>query len=388
MDIYKSMNQDFATQNNPNMIVDGIIYSFQKHGGISRIFTEVLPRLCNLDASLKISLTYTEPKSTHLPKHERISYKSIPDMEKYFRPYRVWHPLYPQLRQMAIDWNFLGNSRKKIWLSTYYTTPLSWSGVQVAFVYDFIHEAYRHTYWQDDPTIADLTIKNKAKSIKNADLIICISESTRQDLLRLYQVPLEKTAVVHLAHHPIFSVAIKSKDKREKEFILFIGNRSRYKGFDTLLEAFASWKQQDMDLVCAGGGEWSEMETQKISKYGLLKRLTLFPQTSDEHLAELYNQASAFVYPSHYEGFGIPLLEAMACGCPIVASRIPSFVEVARDVPFYFTPGKSEELIVGLEKSMNKDENLWRRQAGLSLSHKYTWEKTAGDFLQALQPLR
>jgi glycosyltransferase involved in cell wall biosynthesis len=167
-----------------------------------------------------------------------------------------------------------------------------------------------------------------------------------------------------------------------------VGNRSRYKGFDTLLEAFSSWKQRDINLVCAGGGEWSEAEIQKISEYGLPGRITLFPQTSNEHLSELYNRASAFIYPSRYEGFGIPLLEAMACGCPIISSRIPSSVEVAQDVPFYFTSGNPEELTMALEQSLDKGECYLRRDAGLLLSHKYSWEKTASDFLQAIRPLR
>jgi len=381
------MDKYFRSTTDSNIAIDGVIFNFQKHGGISRIFTEILPRLCDIDSSLKMLLAYTEPRPAHLPKHERILHQAIPDMEKVFRPYRIWHPFYPWLHEAAVSWNFAGNSRGKIWLSTYYTTPISWAGAQVVFVYDFIHEKYQHTYWLDDPKTAKQTIKNKARAIKNADLIVCISEATRQDLLQIHHIPPEKTVVVHLAQHPIFSVKSLGTQKSEKPFILFVGNRNRYKGFDTLLKALSSWKQKDMDLVCAGGGEWSKEEKEEIASYGLASRIKLFIQVSDDRLCELYNQASAFIYPSLYEGFGIPLLEAMACGCPIIASRIPSSVEVAQDVPIYFTAGDPQDLTAALAQFASQNETAHRRQEGILLAGKYSWEKTAKDFYKAIQPL-
>jgi len=375
--------------NKPNMIVDGIIYNLQKHGGISRIYTEILPRICDLDPALRISFTYTDSLSDRAPRHERIDYVSIPDVEKLFWPYRIWHPYYPQLRRWIVAWNLPWNTKKKIWLSTYYTTPPVWTGFEVVVVYDFIHEKYRHVYWQDDPAIADLTIKNKLKAIKRADLIICISESTREDLLNLYQISPQKTAVVHLAHNPVFTVMDNLGNKPEREFILYVGSRSRYKGFDTLLEAFSAWTQRGrINLVCAGGGDWSEAEKQKISQNNLLEQVILHPQVSDEKLCELYNQASVFIYPSQYEGFGIPLLEALACGCPVVASKIPSSTEVTQDIPFYFSPGSSEELTTALEQALNEGKSPSRKEAGLALSRKFSWKKTADEFLQALHSLR
>jgi glycosyltransferase involved in cell wall biosynthesis len=115
-------------------------------------------------------------------------------------------------------------------------------------------------------------------------------------------------------------------------------------------------------------------------------QITLFPQVDELHLCRLYNQASAFIYTSQYEGFGIPLLEAMACGCPVIASKIPSSVEVAGDIPIYFTPGNMDELIVALDQAVNEGPTSPRTAEGLALVRQYSWENTARDFLQALLP--
>ena len=101
----------------------------------------------------------------------------------------------------------------------------------------------------------------------------------------------------------------------------------------------------------------------------------------------LYNRALAFIYPSLYEGFGIPLLEAMACGCPIVASRIPSTIEVAGDCPVYFNPNDVEELISALDIIIPEGRNSKRTRSGLERVKKYSWQKTAEQTLEVYHSL-
>lgn len=273
-------------------------------------------------------------------------------------------------------------------MSTYYTSPIAWVGPQVCVAYDFIYEKYRLEYWQNDLSQADEIIQNKAAAITKADLVICISETTRQDLLELYHIPIHKTAVVHLAHKSTFTLMDGMADKQKDKFVLYVGNRNQYKDFDILLRSYANWSGRfEIALICAGGGEWTDIEKQSIVHYELDNRISLFPQVDDLHLCKLYNQASSFIYTSQSEGFGIPLLEAMACGCPVIASRIPSSVEVAEDVPIYFTPSNMDELVIALDQVVSEGRTAPRTVEGLALVRHYSWDNTAQVLLKAIRSL-
>ena len=369
------------------LIVDGIIYLYQKYGGISQLYTEILPRLCELEPELTITLlTHPNGSPDCLPQHERIIHQSIPNVHRFFRPHRFWNPYYSQICQLAVM-AFLGRSKGKIWLSTYYTSPIFWTGSQVLVAHDFIYEKYRTKYWQNKlSSEADEMIRNKTSAIARADLVICNSETTRKDLMELYHVPIYKTAMVHLAYKSTFTLMDVITVKQKKKFFLYVGNRNQYKDFDFLLYSYANWSGHfEIDLVCVGGGDWTDSERQSLVNYGVGNQVSLYPQVDDLQLCGLYNQASAFIYPSQYEGFGIPLLEAMACGCPVIASRIPSSIEIAGDVPIYFTPGNMDELMVAMDQAAGEGRATPRTTEGLSLVHQYSWEKTAHGFLKAIR---
>ena len=118
--------------------------------------------------------------------------------------------------------------------------------------------------------------------------------------------------------------------------MLYVGRRSHYKNFSTLLQAYSVWKHRNEITLAAVGPPGSRVEEQQLAKLGIHDRVHYLTNVNDEELCLLYNEAIAFVYPSLYEGFGVPLLEAMASGCPIIASRIPATIEVAGECPVYF----------------------------------------------------
>jgi glycosyltransferase involved in cell wall biosynthesis len=119
----------------------------------------------------------------------------------------------------------------------------------------------------------------------------------------------------------------------------------------------------------------------QIKELEIQGRILLFTGITDEQLAQLYNQALALVYPSLYEGFGLPLLEAMACGCPIVASRIPSTIEVAGDCPAYFELGNRTSLIAALDIVYLEGADSSRITMGLERAAQFSWDKTAKETL-------
>jgi glycosyltransferase involved in cell wall biosynthesis len=131
-----------------------------------------------------------------------------------------------------------------------------------------------------------------------------------------------------------------------------VGARNDYKNFERLLKAFSliSYKHEDLYLLCAGSEKFNQYEVDIITNLGLIKKVTHQPFNNDNVLIELYQNALAFVYPSLYEGFGIPILEAFACNCPVVLSNTSCFPEIAEDAALYFNPENAEDIAQKLEQ--------------------------------------
>jgi alpha-1,3-rhamnosyl/mannosyltransferase len=142
-----------------------------------------------------------------------------------------------------------------------------------------------------------------------------------------------------------------------------------------------------VDLVVVSDSQWTPEERQRLSKSDVESRISLLQDVDDEHLRRLYGSALAFVYPSLYEGFGIPLLEAMACGCPVIASDIVATREVAGDCPLYFEPSRYESLISALDLALNESDIERRRTAGLARVNRFSWDETAHRTLEVYRSL-
>ena len=168
-------------------------------------------------------------------------------------------------------------------------------------------------------------------------------------------------------------------------FILYVGRRGHYKGFNTFLNAYSRWKRNKEVKLIVVGPALTKEENNDIRNKHLENQVVPFIEIQDDLLCDLYNQAMAFVYPSLYEGFGIPLLEAMSCSCPIIASDIPSTNEVANDVPFYFEPGNEDNLINSLDHIGATEATQVKIKDGHDLVKKYSWDKTSQQVNSVLQ---
>ncbi len=250
----------------------------------------------------------------------------------------------------------------------------------VLTVYDMIHEVHPAYFSSKDPTT-----RWKKQLIEKADEIIAISESTKRDILRFINIDPNKIQVIYLGN-PFESMpgsdvmvnnsAYSSMD--EKSYILFVGNRSSYKNFKFFIEAIAPLLLKDIRLhvCCAGGEPFSPHEI----KY--LKNLRIFHkvhhvQPNDHIMKNLYKNALVFVFPSLYEGFGLPVLEAFSCGCPTLLSNISSLPEIGGDAALYFDPYDSVSLTDVMERIIS--DNALRMQLilrGYERSKLFSWEKT------------
>jgi glycosyltransferase involved in cell wall biosynthesis len=367
------------------IILEGKIFEEQPLGGISRIYHEILPRICNIDEGILFSIPTSGRLMQSLPSHPQIvSYPSRVPVHRLLRPQTIFWQLQDYLRA-KLQTASLHFGRNTIWHATYFQLPNWWKGPKVTSVYDLIHEKFPHFFNRNYDNILR---QRKERSILAADKVICISESVRSDVIEMYDLPQEHVVAIPLAYGDSFrqmsKEEIKSNFRVDWPFILYVGARSHYKNFKTLLSAFAAWPRRDEIRLLVVGGPWSKEEQKEIVAAGLESNIVCQSGVTDEELCALYNQARAFVYPSLSEGFGIPLLEAMACGCQIVASRIPTTIEIAKDVPYFFDPLDKDELISSLEAACFSEKIKSRRDDILA---NYSWERTARATLKIYKEL-
>ncbi|MDP2815694.1 MAG: glycosyltransferase family 1 protein [Rectinemataceae bacterium] len=367
------------------VIVDGIIYNLQANGGISRIFHEILPRMCEMDDSLHLILLTDGPVSGVLPTHRRIEHRMIPQVSRILRPERLWRPIVPQVRQALRKW-CLSSAQGKIWHSTYFTNPGEKGVPLVVSVYDMIFERFPELFSGAGTKHFN---ELKRRCVLAADAVLCISETTRRDVMEFYGLKPDRAHVIHLAYSPVFRTMekkIRADLPSPEPYFLYVGSRVHYKKFDLLLDTFSRYSRKDMALFVVGP-PWTTEEIVRLETLKLCHRVYLFKEVDDDLLSRFYNEAEAFIYPSLYEGFGIPLLEAMACGCPVIASRIPSTVEVAGDCPLYVEPADLDDLIHAFDLVLAEGRHSERVKSGLEHVKRYSWDKTAEKTLEIYRSL-
>ena len=368
-----------------HILLDGRIFEEQPLGGISRIYHEILPRICDMDESVLFSILSSGSLQQALPEHSRItSHHSRVAVHRLLRPQTLFWPLqdYVRLKQHTSAVRYGKNT---VWHATYFQLPSRGQVPGVTTVYDLIPEQFPQFF---DKNYDNIFRKRKKRAILAADKVICISEAVRSDVINMYGLPPGRVVAIPLAYGDRFRVLTREQidpDFRvDKPFLLYVGRREHYKNFKRLLRAYAAWPRRKEIALLVVGDAWSQEEQRQIHAEGLGPHLIHRSGISDEELCALYNQAVAFVYPSLSEGFGIPLLEAMACGCPVVASRIPVFVEVAGDAPYYFDPLNEGELHAALEAACFSGKSRNRRDDILSA---YSWDRNAQATLKIYQEL-
>ena len=258
--------------------------------------------------------------------------------------------------------------------NTYYFPVKPPSGARgILTVYDMIHEKYPK-YFAASPFISRI----KAASVAAADHVICISESTRRDLLATYDIPEERVSVTHLGFDPLGSLLTSESSGDFKirvlgsnaPYLLYVGSRVNYKNFTGLLDAYAASAslRSNFFLLCFGGGDFTGAERAAISKAGVEGRVR-FLGGSDAVLATCYAHASLFVCPSFYEGFGIPVLEAMSLDCPVACSNVSSLPEVVGDAAILFDPSDRDAIRSALESVLEFAVSSGRTQGAGSNPH-------------------
>ncbi|MFZ5366153.1 MAG: glycosyltransferase family 4 protein [Patescibacteria group bacterium] len=232
-------------------------------------------------------------------------------------------------------------------------------------------------------------LKRKLEWVKKeSKLIIAVSESTKKDIVEILGIPEERIRVIYEACNTEFTERAKENTEKVKrkygiegDYILAVGTLEPRKNLKRVIEAFSLLTGSvPVTLVIAGKFGWgTEISNDKFQ----MTNIKLLGYVPKEDLPALYAGAQVFVYPSLYEGFGLPILEAMACGCPVVTSNVSSMPEVAGEAAILVDPLNVEDITLGIIKALKNRKELIRK--GLKRSVKFSWEKTAQETLRVYQ---
>lgn len=351
-------------------------FHMQSYGGVSRYFARLVQ--CLFDSGHEVGI--------FAPVHRNNYLGDLPQGMVHGRQVRRYPPrttrllgAYNQLlaRHTIAQW------APDLVHETYYTSnPILDSKPAVVTVFDMIHELFPADFPAHDETSL-----HKRMAVERADHIICISESTRNDLIRLFGVSEHKTSVVLLGFDYPLAVHAEPayRTSSGRPFILYVGQRGGYKNFGGLMTALghSARLRKDFDIVAFGGGPFTPEESSHITAAGFTAGQVFQMGGDDKFLSQLYSAAKVFVYPSLYEGFGIPPLEAMAHGCPVVCSNTSSLPEVVGNAAELFNPAADDALQGAIENVVYSDE-VWARLRlrGYERVRHFSWQKCAAETLQ------
>jgi glycosyltransferase involved in cell wall biosynthesis len=355
---------------------DGVIYTRQRYGGVSRVFDNLTSELADFSGIKTCCFRFPDSFG-------------VPPRDWYFVP-KLGGAL-RRLDALAAP-PLSARSNADIYHTTYLRLPERVDAPTMATIHDTIHAAFPEQFANTERVVA-----RKRRCVEAADALIAVSEHTKRDLIEYYDVPAGKVHVVYNGVDPFFSErppAEYASTLREhgvsEPFVLYVGNRTGYKNFATLLTAFTDWERAgEYELVCVGSPpEWTDDERAAITEAGLRSAVTLAANVNDETLRDFYAAAAAFVYPSKYEGFGLPPLEAMRCRTPVIAANAASIPEVVGDAGLYFDPESSGTLVEQLER-LATDQSLRGElvSAGADRAEQFTWRRTATETLAVYRDL-
>ena len=342
------------------IIYDHQLFSNQNFGGPSRYFTELIIELIKIKSEPVILSSI----------NNNIFLKSIPSKFK--------KEFFLSFKKNILTNNFYNFFSKyyfnklnyDLYHLTYYDLCFSDKKPKVITVYDLIHEKFNQEFnFKEFP---------KREIFKKIDYFFFISHNTKNDLIEYYNIDENKISVTYLAS----SIKASKKNLKfiSKPFLLYVGSRKRYKNFRLLLKAYSKLDKikNDFDIICFGGGKFLKEEINYIRELSIKIESIRQIDGTDEMLSNLYLNATVLIYPSKYEGFGIPILEAMSLGCPVISSNVSSLPEVYGDAALGFSPNSSDELINCINEVLfDKFQREKLIEKGFKRNNLFSWKKCA-----------
>lgn len=357
---------------------------YYQMGGISQYILQLLPALAKIDKENDYFIFHSQKDGR----------SCLPPNTPNFRRQNLWTPCHHRLERWALTAELLPR-RLDIFHSPDFIPPHRGGTRQVITVHDlnFIYypeflTAESRRYYADQIEWA----------VQRADHISADSHHTRQDLIDRLNVPPEKVTTVHLAANPVYSRPHSAEAVKETlaefnlpaSFLIFVGTLEPRKNIPLLLDAYCqilSENVTDLPLVLVGRKGWLYDEIfDRIDQLGIKGQVRHLTGVDDERLAHLYSAASLLALPSHYEGFGLPPLEAMHCGCPVIVSDRGSLPEIVGAAGIILPPENAQSWAAALTQVLSDEEKRGKmKTAGLQQAKKFRWETAAMQTLEIYQ---
>lgn len=363
------------------ILLDSQIFDQQQYGGISRYYIELFSILSQKNN--KVIIPFYSTANVYYGQSILVTFQQKV-YSLYLRlliKFRIRYKEDTIARNKKYLKKTILSKQYDLFIPTYYNTYFLkdiGSKPFVLTVYDMIHELFPEYFKNDTLNV----VENKRCLMEKATRIIAVSENTKQDIIKIYpHIDIAKIDVVY--HGCSIKKVYKAIDYLPVNYILFVGVRDNYKNFTFLVTSIAEFliNNHNLFLICAGGGTFNTIENELICKFGLENQVFQRSFQEDE-LATFYKKAKCFVFPSQYEGFGIPVLESMTCGCPVVLANHSSFPEVAGNAGVYFELNNSKDLRGKIEMLVqNESIRNEYSQKGLEQVEKFSWQKAAKECL-------
>ena len=371
---------------------DSQIFFMQTYGGVSRYFCEIASRIAK-EPSVQVSIIapmHSNAYLAHVPPGIVSGFRA-PKTDRFQTKYGTNYPRRAMRGLGSLMGNWMLHAMKPDIVHETYFSPYRLGARRprrVLTIYDMIHEKFASSFPYEDKTA-----RYKALAAERADHVIFISESTRRDAIEILGLPPDKTSVVYLGFDLMNTTGGGVEElvlPTREPFLLYVGNRGGYKNFLRLLEAYGVSPQlkTGYKLICFGGGAFHADELNTMQTLRLDSGQVTQLGGDDQLLAKLYECASAFIFPSLYEGFGIPPLEAMSHDCPVVCSNKGSIPEVVGDAGEYFDPADIESMRAAIERVVTSDSHRKLLIAkGRARLKYFSWDRCAADTLDIYMKL-
>lgn len=341
------------------IVYDDIIYSLQKSGGGSVYWTEIIKR----NKENAVHYVYDSAKNNFF-----YDEKNLPNLH-------VWSSFLLAVKRY-LNVRFRHVKEAFIFHSSLYRLCKNKAAINITTVHDFTYEYYRKDLKSNLHKI------QKKNAVLHSDGVICISENTKNDLLKFYPKFKGKIKVIYNGYSTK-TYFFKPEVKKTKT-ILFVGARTDYKRFDLAVKICT--ELYNTKLIIVGGGNLSDKEV-FLLRHNLNNRFEKLNYVSDDELCDLYNSAFFLCYPSEYEGFGIPIIEAQVCGCPVVCQKKSSVPEVAGDAAVYIDSADFTASIQAIKTLYDPVFYADVKNKGLENAKRFSWDKCAkevSDFYQEI----
>ncbi|WP_067515006.1 glycosyltransferase family 4 protein [Endozoicomonas ascidiicola] len=352
------------------ILLDNIVFEIQKAGGISAVWSAVLNELNERHAECTV---LENPTCKDNIFYQEISQAKIVE--------DIGNLTLRRYQDVKCKENIT------LFHSSYFRVHASKKIKNIVTVHDFVYEKY------DKGIRKYIHLFQKKHALKRADVIICVSENTKADLLTYH--PWIDNSIVRVIHNGVdkeFKPLLNTDENpriSEPPYLLYVGGRNIHKNFKAALQLLTCDEsvKLSLHLKVVGGGVFSESERLLIKELKLSNRVKHYSNINNHELNHFYNNAYALIYPSFYEGFGIPPLEAMAAGCPVICSNVSSIPEVVGNAGLMFdphTPEEAEEYLVKLQDSSFRDSVI---NQGLLRASQFSWEKTGRETVNLYKEL-